>query len=75
MKVHSEQRTSAGHLISDRTNFEIVTDEKPSEDDIAEAQQRLGYHPAGYGGPWNIQSVQEEDGTWHTVWNCSGSSD
>lgn len=75
MKVISEKRTEAGCSIGDRTYFEMITDVEPNETEVAYAQIRLQYHPAGYGGPWSIQREKLPDGTFKTTWCCSGSCD
>lgn len=70
MKVISE-KPIAGTNRNER-RFEMVTDEKPTYEDISAAQLRLGYHPAGYAGPWDIKS--EKDGeNWKTTWGCAHS--
>lgn len=75
MKVISEKRTQAGHGIRDRTYFEMITDREPSNNDVGDAQVRLQYNPAGYGGPWGIKTEKLPDGTFKTVWCCAGSCD
>lgn len=72
MNVISEKRTYAdGFRV---TRFELVTDDKPSPREVSDSQIRLGYHPAGYGGPYRIDSRETMNG-WVTIWECSGSCD
>lgn len=75
MTIISEKRTQAGCSIGDQTFFEMITDEKPAESDVALAQIRLQYNPAGYGGPWSVQTEKLPDGTFKTTWCCAGSCD
>jgi hypothetical protein len=39
-----------------------------------EMQTDLGYHPAGYGGPDNLKTLDTDDGK-VTRWECSASCD
>ncbi len=74
MKVIAEQRTGGG-LGRDYT-FELITDVKPTVDQIAERQSELGFAPAGYGGPYRVSSNPTDDGVgWRTTWACSHSCD
>lgn len=55
-----------------RNYYKLTTTYRPSFQDIRVAQEKLGYHPDGYGGPDNVDKTQEGR-KWVTRW-CSGSS-
>ena len=50
------------------------TDHEPTPTELAEAQDDLGYSPAGYGGPFRI-STTVDAGVFTTTWECFGSCD
>ena len=64
----------SGPSIADRILFEAISVDKLSTEDIALIQMKLGYHPGGYGGPWNISSQEYVDGN-VTTWTCSACCD
>ena len=73
MKIISEKRTfTDGHRL---TTFEMITDEKPSRQDVIESQIRCGYSPSGYDGPWRIIHLIGANGNVITTWECAGSCD
>lgn len=47
---------------------------EPTAEDITATQLANGYHPAGYGGPNNVEIVQH-DQFWYATWTCSGNCD
>lgn len=55
--------------------FDVFTENSPSATELAEFQEKAGYHPAGYGSPSIITSIKEEDGIWKTTFSCWGSCD
>jgi len=55
-----------------RLIFELVGDTIPTDLEVTAAQLRGGYHPEGYGGPWDIQHYRR-DGKIVTQWWCSDS--
>lgn len=66
---------STGNGVSSTISFEMVTDDYPTEDDVANAQIDLSYHPAGYGGPMSIERSRMDDGKIKTTWKCYASCD
>lgn len=81
----------AGRGVTDRINFEWETDHKPTEAEVATEQAQRGYHPAGYGDPFDIKTQDKfgpipcpEPGLYargikrvgyKTTWSCWGSCD
>jgi hypothetical protein len=55
--------------------YRMTTNHIPSLDEIANAQNELGYHPAGYGGPNNIKTRDIGNNTFETVWESFASCD
>lgn len=65
--------------------FNWQTDHIPTDEEIADEQEQRGYHPAGYGGPWciNTKIVAFNRDAFNTVtnplyettWICSGTCD
>lgn len=72
--IRSKKTGSTGNRVSDHVNFEMVTDVEPTSDQVAEEQRKLGYHPAGYGGPNGVSTVKQ-DKHYKTVWYCYASCD
>jgi hypothetical protein len=54
--------------------FEWIHDNFVNTDQIVEQQIKLGYHPAGYGGPYDIKQEQRGDKVIIT-WKCSDNCD
>jgi hypothetical protein len=52
--------------------YKLYTTYKPSFHDIRTAQEQLGFHPAGYGGPSNLDITQEGK-KWVSRWESSSS--
>ena len=61
-----------GNGISGRINFQAIGTH--DREGCALMQAEAGYHPAGYGGPWDVKTIETAYGT-ATEWNCSASSD
>lgn len=75
MTVISEKRTGrTGSLGRGYVQFELRSGSEPSMQDVADSQVRCGYNPAGYGGPYRVKTVKEDD-VYVTTWECSGSCD
>lgn len=74
MPILEKRQTYSGNGVAQRTWFEAISDTKPADAEIVEAQKELGYHPAGYGGPNGIKTT-EENGQFKTVWCCWSSCD
>jgi hypothetical protein len=49
--------TSRGHggRFSSDNRYEATFTEEPTDEDVRDAQNSLGYNTAGYGGPYNIR--------------------
>ena len=74
IKVLAKQRTGGG-LGKDYT-FELLTDVKPTIEQVAKQQDALGFAPAGYGGPNHMVSRPTDDNVaWRTTWSCHHSCD
>lgn len=59
-----------------RYAFELITrGGPPKREFVTAAQLRIGYHPAGYGGPHDITSARQGDGTYRTTWYCFDNCD
>ncbi len=56
-------------------NFVAVFRGRPTPKDISDAQIRAGYHPCGYGGPYQTTVTDRGDGTFRARWNSSGTCD
>lgn len=54
--------------------YELRTPHAPSRDTLVEAQIAAGFHPAGYGGPYDVSS-REDNGEILTTWTSSSSCD
>jgi len=63
-----------GPSVSDTIIFEAESDDKLEGDTVALIQTKLGYHPAGYGGPSNIKGERTTD-RYITSWYCYASCD
>lgn len=62
-----------GNSISHKVTFEASSAIELSKDDIASIQERLGYHPAGYGLYKVLQT--EFNGKYLYQWECSACCD
>ncbi len=71
--------TSRGHRPSERNRYEATFPERPSDDDIGVAQQELGFHPGGYGGPFDISRDRRPMGLtgacWMVTWKSFATCD
>lgn len=63
-----------GPRVSDRVMFEAFSPKELSVEQITELQMELGYHPAGYDGPWGINK-QQCSGGYNYKWSCAASCD
>ncbi len=50
--------------------FEALFDSHPSSDEVAEAQEKAGFHPAGYGGPFNVHETSTPEGNKKVTFEC-----
>jgi hypothetical protein len=66
---------STGNSVSSRIYFEATFDGEPTNEEIAQAQIKASYHPAGYGGPMVGERVDMGDGTWRISFACFASCD
>lgn len=74
--IKAKKLSQNGNGIQHRITFEAISPRPLTSDLIAELQLNLGYHPAGYGGPWSISSESKrDDGTFRYTWQCSASCD
>lgn len=73
--IKTRKLSQNGNGIQHRIVFEAVSPRELSADIIAELQLNLGYHPAGYGGPWSIGGGLQKDGSYLYTWSCSASCD
>jgi len=75
IKDHNHIVTKRGDSVSNpnhyRSNFERI----PSFADIYDAQQELGFHPGGYGPPYDIVITQKGYNLFVTEWKSQGSCD
>ena len=67
--------TDRGCATWERNKFRAVFETTPTRDEIADAQLKAGFHPCGYGGPWDVVRRYDDDGSCVVTWNCSGSCD
>lgn len=58
-----------------RVTFKATFEGIPLSNEVTEAQQKAGYHPAGYGGPMSIVSVPIGEGKYETTFECFDSCD
>ena len=68
MRASNVTRNFSGSMLVFRADF----DASPDKSDIAEAQIQAGYHPAGYGGPWDIK-IEQHGNVYSAQWSCSNS--
>ncbi len=63
-----------GPAIWDRVLFVVRGDSV--KDILSKVQEKLGYHPHGYDGPWSAhENPTDEEGVFLTSWRCSASCD
>jgi hypothetical protein len=55
-------------------HFVATFKEEPNNQDVAIAQNKAGYHPAGYGGPYIGKTVQD-NGKWIVTFHCHDNCD
>ena len=64
-----------GPSISDRIFFHATCEHEMTQNDIVIAQEKAGYHPAGY-GIFPITITPDSTGLlWHANWCCSACCD
>ena len=73
--IKAKKLSQNGNGIQHRIIFEAVSPKELNGTLIQQLQLNLGYHPAGYGGPWNVSCNKLEDGSFRYTWNCSASCD
>lgn len=61
--------------VGSEIKWNLISSEMISKQDIYNFQMKAGYHPAGYGGPFDYKQVKNQDGTFTYTWNCWSSSD
>jgi len=66
--------TKVGNGISGRIFFEATSEKEITRKEAKEAQDRLGYHPAGYDF-FGFTCTKLPDGTYISAWQCSASCD
>jgi hypothetical protein len=67
-------------VIKSRSQSEVVSSSEMDALDAASEQERLGYHPVGYGGPSGFRCVAVPDfgdgkTQYQAIWSCGGSCD
>lgn len=72
MRASNVTRNFSGNSNRNRLVFNADFDSAPDKGDIAEAQIQAGYHPAGYGGPWDI-AITQHGNVFSAQWSCSNS--
>lgn len=70
-----------GHKPRNRYHGDIVftarfSGGRPTAEEVAAAQLAAGYHPAGYGGPWDVKTAEAvTPGEWVATFQCADSCD
>jgi len=64
---------SVNNTLTGRIYFEALTTFRPSVKDIKQAQEKLGFHPLGYGCPMFSSTTQLKNGKYETHWECMNS--
>ena len=60
---------------ANRNRYQWETSLTPTREEVIEAQTRLGFSPAGYGGPFNLQTAKVDDCEYLTTWESDSSCD
>ena len=55
--------------------WSLISSEKLDMNKIGDFQAIAGYAPQGYGGPYELNEEELEDGTFKYTWHCFASSD
>ena len=76
-KIHSARVTAcAGHGVSNNVYMECYVEGGDlTTAEIGIVQDKIGYHPDGYGGPNRIERSQLEMGVVRYTWSCYASCD
>lgn len=69
------QVTERGSRPRENNWYKLKSTFRPSRGDIVQAQTFLGFDPAGYGGPSDIDIKEVSANKFITVWSSSASSD
>lgn len=74
------RRGSGGRGADAYNHYEAIfpggKDERPTDDDVAAAQEAHGFHPAGYGSPMRITREELPDVVgWRVRWQSFASCD
>jgi len=80
--LHVERTATDGYRYAKfKAIFELIDGSMPTKQEVTAAQLQAGYHPAGYGGPYDIVHVKNSAPrdpavpTCETTFRCSGSCD
>lgn len=73
--ITTTKRGSGGPGADATNTYEALFKERPTDDDIANAQLEHGYHPAGYGAPMRVHIKQDPNGEWRVTWQSWASCD
>lgn len=67
----------SNRIVARRIAFRATFMGIPLMQDAAEAQQKAGYHPAGYGGPMDLKAVPSPlgGGKYEATWTCFDNCD
>ena len=60
---------------ANRNRYQWETSLTPTREEVIEAQTRLGFNPAGYGGPFNLKTEKVADCEYVTTWESDSSCD
>lgn len=63
-----------GTQLSDHNHYKAVFSSIPTLTEIVDMQQDLGFHPAGYGTPFDIE-IKQQGQHFHTTWKSWGCCD
>lgn len=74
ISIRTTRRGSGGGGADAYNTYEAHFKESPDDATVAAAQEKHGYHPAGYGGPMRITRAQV-DGSWKVTWQSFASCD
>lgn len=55
-------------------HFTVLSYVAITDEEVKDLQLKAGFHPAGYGGPWQIDRVVRNKIN-VTSWHCAGSCD
>lgn len=60
-----------GRDFGDKNRYVATSDTRPTSDEVAETQRKLGFHPHGYGGPDNLVVTEQPDGRFSVTWDSA----